>query len=323
MNNSRDKERTRERKEERKKERKKRKKATCGHGTSFTSCFDARGAMEEKDTVSSHPSNKCNCPMCKNGYHLRKKIGEGGFGAVYTSSKDDLAIKITSNCDLNDSIMEYKVLMQVAGHTHILQPIDFYLHHGAPVLVTELIHGGDLASRIGNGAEFSTDELARIAEQMLSALAHIHGKGFIHRDVKSDNILCVSKSFFKLADFGLCCASSRKRQNDASWHDISHGARSSERQRVLWEKGRQLLAWRDLGRARNCDILDEQVFKLKGRNVASSEAAKARDWHGLSKPRAGFDCIFGTTSKRRCDGATNSRCFILICTHHFASIRRV
>eukprot|EP00949_MAST-11_sp_MAST-11-sp1_P000730 g730.t1 len=163
-----------------------------------------------KDTVSSHPSNKCNCPMCKNGYHLRKKIGEGGFGAVYTSSKDDLAIKITSNCDLNDSIMEYKVLMQVAGHTHILQPIDFYLHHGAPVLVTELIHGGDLASRVGNGAEFSTDELARIAEQMLSALAHVHGKGFIHRDVKSDNILCVSKSFFKLADFGLCCASSRK-----------------------------------------------------------------------------------------------------------------
>ena len=84
-----------------------------------------------KDTVSSHPSNKCNCPMCKNGYHLRKKIGEGGFGAVYTSSKDDLAIKITSNCDLNDSIMEYKVLMQVAGHAHIHSPSIFTCIVGA------------------------------------------------------------------------------------------------------------------------------------------------------------------------------------------------
>jgi hypothetical protein len=58
------KERKRERKKERKKEREKerkkeRKRATCGYGTFFRCCFDARGMMEEERTLCrlTHQTN--------------------------------------------------------------------------------------------------------------------------------------------------------------------------------------------------------------------------------------------------------------------------
>ncbi len=45
-------------------------------------------------------------------------------------------------------------------------------------------------------------QIATIAKPVLSALAYIHRRGIIHRDVKADSILLSSKGDIKLADFG-------------------------------------------------------------------------------------------------------------------------
>jgi p21-activated kinase 1 len=46
--------------------------------------------------------------------------------------------------------------------------------------------------------------------QILDALAYIHAKGFIHRDVKSANIFISQNGEVKLGDFGLCVYGSRQ-----------------------------------------------------------------------------------------------------------------
>lgn len=76
----------------------------------------------------------------------------------------------------------------------IAQDADLYL-------VTELIKGGDLRRRLKNGFMPWTDRV-RVALQVASALAYLHRNHFIHRDVKTENVLLDENNDAKLCDFG-------------------------------------------------------------------------------------------------------------------------
>jgi len=61
---------------------------------------------------------------------------------------------------------------------------------GSPwFFVMEYLEGGSLQSLLRKNGRLSVDEAAEIACQMGLALAHMHGKGIAHRDVKPDNVL--------------------------------------------------------------------------------------------------------------------------------------
>jgi calcium-dependent protein kinase len=69
-------------------------------------------------------------------------------------------------------------------------------------LPQELCSGGDLYSR----DPYTEEEAVRITSSILSAVAYMHYKGIIHRDLKYENILFVDnnpRAEIKLIDFGL------------------------------------------------------------------------------------------------------------------------
>ena len=69
-------------------------------------------------------------------------------------------------------------------------------------IVMELCEGGTLKNKIHSNRISRPAEPLQILKQMCSAVAYIHNKGLIHRDLKPDNIF-IQEDTIKIADFGL------------------------------------------------------------------------------------------------------------------------
>ena len=68
--------------------------------------------------------------------------------------------------------------------------------------------GGELFDRIKRESYFSEKEAARYIKQLLSALAYLHARNIVHRDLKAENLLFENESSeanLKLIDFGISC----------------------------------------------------------------------------------------------------------------------
>jgi serine/threonine protein kinase len=132
------------------------------------------------------------------------------MGEVYRARDTRLdrivAIKILSR-DLSASPeaqrrfeREAKALSEVS-HPHICAVYDVGVEGETHYVVMEYLEGDTLASRLTKGA-LPLSETLRIGGQVAEALATIHRRGIVHRDVKPSNVM-LTKSGAKLLDFGL------------------------------------------------------------------------------------------------------------------------
>lgn len=150
------------------------------------------------------------------GYQMMRVLGQGGMGSVMLarSERDGRAVAIktllpevaVSEQSLKRFMREIEVAASLQ-HQHIVSYIEHGTHNGIVYLVTEYVSGMD-ASKLAKhrGGKLNYKEVAKIIEQTLAALDFAHGKGFVHRDIKEQNIL-VDGSYpnylSKLTDFGL------------------------------------------------------------------------------------------------------------------------
>jgi serine/threonine protein kinase len=74
---------------------------------------------------------------------------------------------------------------------------------GLPFLVMELFPHANLKRQVAAGAEQLAPRLQRIAMETAMALDHMHGRGWVHRDVKPDNILAAADGKVKVIDFAI------------------------------------------------------------------------------------------------------------------------
>jgi len=145
-------------------------------------------------------------------YRLIGELGEGGIGWVYRAEHlalgHHVAIKMLQTQFVGHDQMrprferEAKALAALS-HPNIVTLTDYHVSEGRPYLVMELLEGMPLSHRIDRGA-MAEAEARPIIRQVLDALAYAHQRGFVHRDLKPDNVFLVSEppDFVKVLDFG-------------------------------------------------------------------------------------------------------------------------
>jgi hypothetical protein len=149
-------------------------------------------------------------------YQMIRVLGQGGMGSVMLarSMKDGRAVAIktllpevaVSEQSLKRFLREIEVAASLR-HPHIVSYLEHGTHNGIVYLVTEFVQGMD-ASKLAkqHGGKLVYQEVVKIMEQTLAALDFAHSQGFVHRDIKEQNIL-VDGTYpnysAKLTDFGL------------------------------------------------------------------------------------------------------------------------
>src|SRR5262245_18526510 len=144
-------------------------------------------------------------------YEILAPIGAGGMGEVYRARDPrltrEVAIKVlpaTFSQDA-DRLKRFEAEARAAGvlnHPNITAVYDFGSHDGSPYIVTELLEGETLRSRLGPGA-ISARKAIDYAGQIATGLAAAHEKGIVHRDLKPENVFLTKDGRVKILDFGL------------------------------------------------------------------------------------------------------------------------
>lgn len=164
-----------------------------------STAFDVRAKLQAICTPGD-PTKK---------YYNLNKIGQGASGGVFTAYETNtnkcVAIK-QMNLDLQpkkDLIINEILVMKDSKHKNIVNFLDSYLHGLDLWVVMEYMEGGSLTDVVTFNI-MSEGQIAAVCRETLSGLQHLHSKGVIHRDIKSDNILLSIDGEIKLTDFGFC-----------------------------------------------------------------------------------------------------------------------
>jgi eukaryotic-like serine/threonine-protein kinase len=181
----------------------------------------AQAEASRPDAKLSYVCDECREKLKKNpqpipNYQMLRVLGQGGMGSVMLarSVKDGQAVAIktllpevaVSEQALKRFLREIEVSSSLR-HPNIVSYIEHGTHNGIVYLVTEYVTGMD-ASRLAKhrGGKLNYQEVVRIIAQTLDALDFAHNKGFVHRDIKEQNILVdgnYPNYISKLTDFGL------------------------------------------------------------------------------------------------------------------------
>ena len=144
---------------------------------------------------------------------LERELGAGGMGGVYMGRDKMLDRPVAVKVMLKELgadaefVEKFKKEAQSAAkliHPNIAQIYSYGISDGMPYIAMELASGGSLYSLM-NAAPGKTDiqRVLKICQQVAQALQCASDQGFVHGDVKPENILLDSNGNAKLVDFGL------------------------------------------------------------------------------------------------------------------------
>ena len=151
--------------------------------------------------------------MDKSMFVKIKTLGVGAFGEVALCRKKDTGMLYAMKTLRKSDVLKRNQVAHVKAERDILAEADnewvvklyySFQDHNNLYFVMDYVPGGDLMGLLIR-KEILDEPLARfyVAELVL-AIESVHRMGFIHRDIKPDNILIDRDGHIKLTDFGLC-----------------------------------------------------------------------------------------------------------------------
>lgn len=192
---------------------------------------------EERNTLGTEAGTPTKMPQSQehfwvdHRYKVIKFLGEGAFGAVFLvyddTNREYLALKMPKNKQHNYIFQREIQIMQDLSNSNEMngKPIThlfgYNIDHGVMIssnnevyandvsyFVTDYASQGDLATNIIKNVEtyrqgLSELDVFKIFHQLLGAVEAIHNQGFVHLDIKPDNVLLFDNHQIALSDFAL------------------------------------------------------------------------------------------------------------------------
>src|SRR6185436_4316255 len=143
-------------------------------------------------------------------YRVIRPLGRGGMGEVFLAYDPRLdrqvAIKRirpgSDDPERRARFLREARVTAALSHPCIVQVFDFPSDEGADHIVMEYVPGTSLRDLLQQGPLPLYARL-RIAAAVAEGLAYAHGRGVVHRDLKTENVLVTPDGEVKIADFGI------------------------------------------------------------------------------------------------------------------------
>jgi serine/threonine-protein kinase len=151
-----------------------------------------------------------------NRYQVERKIGEGGFGAVFEGTQlatgRSVALKILHPHSVADATVVARFRREAEAcsqlrNSHTVTIYDFdQTDDGVLYLAMELVRGESLQEIQHRDGVIEASRALCLLDQVAEALGEAHDKGIVHRDMKPENIMVERRGgadFVKVLDFGI------------------------------------------------------------------------------------------------------------------------
>jgi serine/threonine-protein kinase len=131
-------------------------------------------------------------------YTLLERLGAGGMSVVYRARQSamerDVAVKILPRERLSlEAVGRFHLEMQACArlsHPNCVQVFDFgQMDDGHLYLVMELVDRETIGALLRREGQLAPARAAHIGAQIAGAIAAAHALGFVHRDLKPDNVM--------------------------------------------------------------------------------------------------------------------------------------
>lgn len=147
------------------------------------------------------------------GYHLIKRIGEGGMGIVYMARHQSLdrlaAVKFLGAHMIGDPAYIQRFFQEARAAATLNHPNLVSVYDAGKVgenvyyIVMEYVEGTNLRALVNQRGKLLVSEALDYTRQAAVGLGYAHKKGIVHRDVKPDNLMLTTDGVIKIGDLGL------------------------------------------------------------------------------------------------------------------------
>ena len=165
--------------------------------------------------VQEHVSDPLVGTLVDNRYAVRSRLARGGMSTVYVATDQrlerDVALKVLHpHLSADESFLdrlgrEAKAAARLS-HPHVVGVLDQGTDHHTAYLVMEYIKGHTLRDVLNTKGALPPRLALALIDPVVEGLGAAHAAGFIHRDVKPENVLIADDGRIKIGDFGLARA---------------------------------------------------------------------------------------------------------------------